>query len=729
MNFKKYIRFFLLSLMLSGSYFAFSQNYSPEQLHYYDSLWNGYQNKKNNDTLRMYFINELAWELQFSVPDSSIKLSQITLKLAESKGNLSYQAKAYSAMGAAYYLLNKFDVAIIYHNKSRAINVKRKDLRGIGANENNLSLVYFAQGDYLTAMDHVYKGLRNHEKIKNERGIVSANNNLAMILSAMNKPEEALKYYKRNIAFVEKSGNLQNLSLYYNNMGIAYFQLHDFAKALKSYSKALELARQNFEPQSELLALNELGGLYFELNKLEESEKYLQECIDLSKKAGDLEQLAHSNNNIGKLYLKQKKFTAGVDACQESLKLANELGMLEVARNNCECIYEGYKSMNKEDIALSYYEQTVKLNDSLQTINNRKEIARKELQYDYEKRTAANKLKHEKEQSVKEATIKLQDDSLNRERTLKYFLYAGLLLIAVILVILFKRYRISAKQKSIIESQKEIVEAQKHEVEEKNKDITDSINYAQRIQRSFLPKPDDLDEWLGEYFVLFQPKDIVSGDFYWGASVKTTSKTEKETRVIVFATGDCTGHGVPGAMMTMIGNTLLNQTLHHPDINTPADALDFLNNELPKNLKRQKGETSIRDGMDLVMIAIDKTAGKLYMAGANNSLYLIRDKKLVEYRGDSQAVTASDDSEKLNFTDHRIDISPGDVIYMTTDGYPDQFGGPKGKKFKFKQLEEMLVAGSDLPMEDQKIILEQKFATWKGELEQVDDVTVVGIRV
>lgn len=277
---------------------------------------------------------------------------------------------------------------------------------------------------------------------------------------------------------------------------------------------------------------------------------------------------------------------------------------------------------------------------------------------------------------------------------------------------------------SLAESNKQLAE-QKNIIEEKNKDIEDSINYAERIQRSILPPEDDMRRAFKDYFVLYKPKATISGDFYWMAQVKTDTDG---AHLSVVAAVDCTGHGVPGALMSIVGTALLNQTIKHPDVNTPAQALDFINRELPKNLKQQHGEV-IRDGMDIVMCAIDYKTSTMYFAGANNPVYIIRNGGLTELKGDKQAVSGSNDDIKKPFTNQQFQLQKNDLVYLITDGYADQFGGPEGKKFRSKQLRETLVRIHTLPMAEQGRKLDQVFEAWKGSLDQVDDVTILGIKI
>ena len=321
--------------------------------------------------------------------------------------------------------------------------------------------------------------------------------------------------------------------------------------------------------------------------------------------------------------------------------------------------------------------------------------------------------------------------ALNSNLSLNEILtHGGLLLTTVAIFTIFLIYlRTNLTKKEIISrlalaASNEELAISKNIIEEKNKDINDSINYALRIQQAIFPPVEKLEANLNDYFVFFQPKDIVSGDFYWFNKVETTPQDGSPNQeVIVVAAVDCTGHGVPGALMSIIGNTILNQSLKEPKVNTPADALSYLNRQLANNIH------SINDGMDLSFCAINQLTMQLQYAGANNSLYIVRNKELIELKPDKKSIGGSHFELDKVFTNHIFELEKGDNIYLFTDGYADQFGGEKGKKLKYKSFQNLLLSISDLKMDIQKSKLEAYFSEWKGELDQVDDVLVIGIRI
>ncbi len=272
------------------------------------------------------------------------------------------------------------------------------------------------------------------------------------------------------------------------------------------------------------------------------------------------------------------------------------------------------------------------------------------------------------------------------------------------------------------------IEEQKEELSEKNKEITDSINYAKRLQNALIPPVDVFKSILPDSFVLFKPKDIVSGDFYWIAELNTTLKNNKNTSLVVFSAADCTGHGVPGAFMSIIGLKIFNQSIKNPEVNSPAEALDFLSKEVYETVNKHRvGETVIRDGMDLALCSIDFKELKLTFSGAKNPVYIVRNKELMELKADKQPIGSNQNPEPFSNTEFKL--KRGDMIYASTDGFPDQFGGPKGKKFKYKQFKELLTSIAENPVDEQREKLDTAFVKWKGNLEQIDDVCVIGIRI
>jgi serine phosphatase RsbU (regulator of sigma subunit) len=294
-----------------------------------------------------------------------------------------------------------------------------------------------------------------------------------------------------------------------------------------------------------------------------------------------------------------------------------------------------------------------------------------------------------------------------------------LLTIALFSTWLYKKYKETEKQKAIIELQKNEVENKNQLIEEQQKEIKDSINYAKRIQNSFMASENEFKHLLKEYFILFKPKDIVSGDFYWSGQLKNK---------LYLCVADSTGHGIPGAFMSLLNISLMNEALFSKEIENTNEILDFVRKILILGLKPDRTGQGGNDGMDCTLIRIDLATKQLQYTGANNPLWIVRNGQMTELKPNKMPVGRSP-KENTPFLSETISLQPEDIIYMFTDGYADQFGGPKGKKYKYKQLNELFISISDKPAKDQLEILNESITNWKGTLEQVDDICIIGIKI
>ena len=323
----------------------------------------------------------------------------------------------------------------------------------------------------------------------------------------------------------------------------------------------------------------------------------------------------------------------------------------------------------------------------------------------------------------------------------EFLIHGGFLTFSVVLFAVFmirSRYRMTlneirsrlilALSKEIIESEHALTVAQKQEIEGKNEEILSSIRYAKRIQTALQPSEIFMKHVFPDCFVFYKPKDIVSGDFYWMDKLEVIDASGNNSSVICCAVADCTGHGVPGAFMSLIGNNFLKQSVRDKKIYTPAEVLDYLNKNLIQSLNQNLESDPIRDGMDIVFITIDFQKMELQFAGANNPIYVIRDKELMIVKPDKQAI-GSVSEVQIPFTNHQIALRSGDLIYLFTDGYADQFGGTNGKKLKYKSMQSLFLSISDLELSEQLSNIRIHFENWKGNLEQTDDVCVLGIRI
>ena len=396
---------------------------------------------------------------------------------------------------------------------------------------------------------------------------------------------------------------------------------------------------------------------------------HLKESIVLRKEIDHLQGLITSYTELGETYQMLNDHTSALEQLEKGLSLALLVKTKQKEMRLHKLMYDTYKELKNTELALQHFEKFFEIKSQLlsdEAANNIKKV----------------QTKFEKEKSEKEAEMeRFKNVELKKANTI---------------------------------------------IEQKNKDITDSINYAKRIQLGILPPNEVLDNCFKNYFVFYKPKDIVSGDFYWAVNSANRNTNEK---LSIIAAVDCTGHGVPGAFMSMLGNTLLNQTITNPEVRTAADVLNYLNTKLPENLKSTGAEQNIRDGMDMTLCIFDFKNMKMEFAGANNPCWVIRDNEIIVLKGDKQAISASVDIEKRDFTNQIFDLKKNDFIYLLTDGFCDQFGGPKEKKFTYKRLRDLLLTNYSKSCEQQKELLNSVFEDWRGDLEQIDDICIIGIKV
>ena len=400
-------------------------------------------------------------------------------------------------------------------------------------------------------------------------------------------------------------------------------------------------------------------------------------------------------------------------------------------------LYETYKAMDNKDKALKNYERYIVLKDSISKEDYQREINNKVLQYEYEKKAAGDSVKNDEEQKVKDALIVAKNAQIEQDTTQRWALYGGLFLLFVFGGVMYNRFRITVKQKEIIEIiNRETIE-QKGIIEEKQKEILSSISYAKRLQEAILPPQSLIKQFLPESFFFYKPKDIVAGDFYWlettgfepkARNLETNDNVkldQSSKELILFAAADCTGHGVPGAMVSVVCSNALNRAVKEFGITESGKILDKVRELVIETF--EKSESEVKDGMDISLCCLNKKTNELQWSGANNPLWIIRNNEFMEFKPTKQSIGKVDNP--ISFTSHTIQLKTNDIIYLFTDGFADQFGGDKGKKYKLSNLKELFRSQKNLPMNEQFISIEKELKKWQGEKEQVDDILIIGIRV
>lgn len=570
---------------------------------------------------------------------------------------------------------------------------------------NNLGYMYERQGLIELALECNDKAIRAYERNGDTLNLANSLNNVGYIYFKQEEYALALEYYERSELLKDAIGDLKGLAQTLNNIGLLYKRDKQYNKAFSYYERSLNIRRSIPDSLGIANSLANIGSLYKEMRDYTKAIDYYMECITIQMILDDRQGMAGSKANIGTIYFEQGDLQTALVFGERSLEYGQELGYPENIKKSAHLLYEVHQAQGDHEKALEYYQLFIIMRDSVLNTETQAATIRQQVQYEYEK----EKLEEEKEREKQQA---IDEEHRKTLQVITYSVSGGLGLVLLFSIFLINRVRVINRQKGVIEEQK-------HEVEEKNAEITDSLNYASTIQKAILTSHEYLDEMFKEHFVLYQPQSIVSGDFYWAF---------RSGHKMVWAAVDCTGHGVPGAFMSMIGTTLLNEIVVEKGITQPSQILDLLRQGVIKALEKSSGKTERQDGMDMALCVLDSDTNELIFSGANNPLWIINKAgEVIEIKGDKMPVGLSDSSE--SFSQHAVKVDDGSMIYIFSDGYADQFGGPHGKKFKYKTFKELLGRIRDLPAAAQQAELFRVFEEWKGDVEQTDDVCVFGVRV
>jgi serine phosphatase RsbU (regulator of sigma subunit)/Tfp pilus assembly protein PilF len=624
---------------------------------------------------------------------------EIILKnVIEKFGSSKFQkeiAGVYVSLGNVYDLTAKFELALQNYLKAEKIYESIGELRGLGLSQMGIANIFSTTESNEEAIKYYRKSYQNLINIEEKYASWSMNN-MAISMMHLNQDDSAMFYFEKSLAIKLKLGDDYGASYTYTDIGTLYEKLGQDKKAFENYKKAISLksALEGMNPETMGSTYNKIGKYYFKVKDYTEAIKHLNEGINYSKKSGSLIYLSEGYRTLASSYF--------------------EMGNYKQAFESLEVFIVHHDSLSK-----------LKNSESLSELRTKYEVDQKDK--DIELLNTSVKLQQADNQLQQAETEKAK----RRTQFITVFLIAALVVIILSIILgisLYKSNRQKIKTNQLLEKTNSEIHHQKEIIEEKQKEIVDSINYAKRIQEAILPSRNALVENLKNGFILFKPKDVVSGDFYW-LEVSTSHNLQSKTEnTVYFAAADCTGHGVPGAMVSVICSNALSKGLLEEGITETGKLLDRTR-ELVIERFAKSGE-QVKDGMDISLCKL--TDNLLEWSGANNPLWIIKnniegDAEFIEIKGDKQPVGNYADPKP--FATHSVKLTEGDTIYIFTDGYADQFGGPKGKKFMYKPFKELLLSIQNKTMDEQKIVLEHHFEEWRGGHEQIDDVCIIGVRI
>jgi serine phosphatase RsbU (regulator of sigma subunit) len=585
-------------------------------------------------------------------------------------------------------------------------NLSEKELlslkKSLAHSLNNIGFVSQNKGKVKEALEYFSKSLKIWEEIDNKYGIAYSFNNIGYVYQNQNQNKEALKCYLKSLKLREEIGDKYGMAYSLNNVGVVYQRENEIEKALECFFKSLKIREELGDKFGIAYSLNNIGAIYQKEGEDSEALEYFFKSLEIREEIGDKQGLAESLCNIGLIYQTQDKDNKALTYLLRSLEISKEIGFPEYIEKASLGLSKSFEKQGEFNEALNMYKLHVQMMDSINNESNQKAAIQQQAKYEYEKQKALDDAEHEKQ-------LAIEQEAKEKQKIITYSTAGGLALVALFLVFVFNRLQVTKKQKIVIQ------EAH-YELEEKNNEILDSIAYAKRIQTAILPPSKLVKEYLSNSFILYKPKDIVAGDFYW---------MEHKDGKVLFAAADCTGHGVPGAMVSVICNNGLNRSVREYNLTEPGKILDKTREIVIQEF--EKSEDEVKDGMDIALCSLHNNT--LQYAGANNPLWIIRNNtnEIEEIKATKQPIGKYGNPEP--YITHTIELQKGDSIYIFSDGYADQFGGEKGKKFKAANFKKLLLSIQQESMERQKELINEAFENWRGKLEQIDDVCVIGVKV
>ncbi|MBS4012924.1 MAG: tetratricopeptide repeat protein [Bacteroidetes bacterium] len=719
--------------------------------------------------------------------NEAIPLLEKSIEIHTLIKNYSDIGSCYTPLGIIQYALGNYEGAIEYFTKGLDIFIELDDQTRIATSNNNIGIIYRHQGLYDKAVEHYMKSLKVYEEVGHKEGEGKSHNNIAIIYNYQKNYNLAIEHYSKALKIFESINDKREINRINNNLGIVYSNMAEdekedeqkkkqyYDKALNYYEESLKNAKELNDKVAVSACLSNMGSIYKELGLFSKALQYLSESLKIDKEMGDVAGMATVHVRLAEVYnamakqiinseddsTRQLFYTyvdKAIDFSELSYKTSLEIGSYPIQRSALLQLMTAWKYKGDNSKALLYSEKYIEVNEFIYNDERSKALA--EMQSKYEAEKKALEIENlNKENSLRIIELAHSEEQRKKQITIIYsfiIVFTIIILFSIIITRLFlqkkkanivlaeQRDHIQEQnimlqeameeiraQKEEIESQHETVVKQKIYIEEQKYRIDDSIRYAQRIQSAVLPTDSIVSKLFDEYFILYLPKDVVSGDFYWAS---------ESGEWIILAAADCTGHGVPGAFMSMLGMSFLNQITATKKFTNASDTLFDLRKEIIKALRQSEDDDDSQlDGMDISLAAINKNTLKCHWAGANSPIWIIKnsydddsDEIIEEIKGDKMPVGIYIKMDK--FTNHEIQLKKGDKLYLFSDGYADQFGGREKKKFNKKALKSLLSESASLPMSKQKEILEAKLYEWKNpeqgiQYDQIDDIVFMGIKI
>jgi len=653
----------------------------------------------------------------------ALKLVDSVAVIAKRSGDQYNLAAAYYYKGSFLSDLGHYKKGLSFIQKSAAIRKAINDEPGLAASYSFLGLCYAHLDEYVLGIDYIQRSITIREKIGDKRGLANSFLTLYKVYLELGEFDKAMESEFKSLSICEEIGDLQCVSGRYTNLGELYQRKGDLKEAMRYHQKALALSKKLLIKNRIAQVHENIARVYVVSDQKELAHLHLDSSEILRISFGDKEGIASISLMRAELALAENHYTKAKTYAQNTLQIAGELRLRYMVREAHHILSSVYKKENNIDAAFYHFQQFTHLKDSLFNSEQSRALVKQELEFSFARKEAQQRAEEEARESRRQ-------EEKDRLRKIIAWVSLGLILLTILLLFSIWQYRQKNRtNQQLIQAYSELNQRneelnEKNEIiETQNQEINDSIVYAQKIQHAVLPEIDELLKPFRSGFVLFEPKDQISGDFYW------TSQLHGK---LIVVTADCTGHGVPGGFMSMLGISFLNEIINEQHVVDPAQIVEKLREKVISALRQRGQEGEQKDGMDMTVCVFDLNNMTMRYACANHVIYLIRktsdELHLTEHKGNRFPVGIFGDDLRP-FDSFELGVQPGDRIYTFTDGYIDQFGGPKGKKFKHQQYKSILLSIQQHRMTEQSHLLNQTFRNWQGKTEQTDDVCVIGIEI
>ncbi|MFP4556908.1 MAG: tetratricopeptide repeat protein [Bacteroidales bacterium] len=706
-----------------------------------DNTKKPFQSQNDDEEIREVLVKSI--NAQYSDPEKSLEYALKALKLAQETKNTPFETQAYLRIANVKIDYGKYSEAWEDINKAIEIAQNIESRVPLANAWRVLGVWYDMQGDLTSALRNYHKALSIYQEIGDIAGTSSCYNNIGIMHYELEDYDSAIEFYQKSIEIDLAQNNKRSLSKGYCNIANVYIKVGKPDVALNYLTKAQGIDELLDDKQGLAATKHNIGLAYLRMDKPNHALPYFKESLKICEEINDQYRIVTRLTTISEVYLINGKITEAIEVANRGLDISREIGSLGQQPYILNHLIDAYKHISDYKKALETQNMLIAVNDSLFDIEKAREVTNIRTNYQVEQK----QLELDKAKMI-----------ATKDRTIRNVFGVALGLCVILISFILHGYMSKQKknqrineqnialeqanaeiiaQRDEVEAQRDMLVSQKQKLEEANIQTQDSLRYAQSIQAAILPSEKVLQQISSNFFVMMKPCELVSGDFFWAAAFDDYQ---------VFGLADCTGHGVPGAFMSILGITALNDIVNKHRISKPSDILSYLRQSVIEALGQNDSEQLHKDGMDIALCVFNVKTRMLQFAGAGLPLWFVTSEKnaesfncssktiaanglsLCELKGDNMPVGYSPAVKP--FTNHQIDLN-GKIltIYLATDGFPDQFGGINRKKYGVKRFKEFIVSTNNVSMTKQKELFEREFEIWKGNSYQIDDTTIVGLKL